>query len=140
MIPQPYETMSPIALMYLCDWREAEGEKGLVGKIGVAWSILNRADHPGWWGHDIQSVILAPYQYSSFNKGSIREKEWPEDDQPAFIECKVCCDGVYARATPDPTDGAQFYHDISIPTPVPWIRAGYILTLEVGRFRFFREP
>jgi hypothetical protein len=137
--PQPYEQMDLSDLYRLMVWREAEGE-GLIGKRGCAWSAWNRAEHPSWWGHDLKNVILHPHQYSSFNIGNPREKDWPNDDQPAFKDCVLVCNDIMQGADSDPTNGAQFYHDISIPTPKAWLDAGYQLTLAVGRFKFFREP
>lgn len=139
MNPQPYNELPQSQLMELCVWREAEGE-GLIGKRGVAWTIMNRANHPSWWGHDIVNCILHPYQYSSFNSDNPREKCWPDDNQPAFQDCVLVCNDILEGADSDPTQGSQFYHDVSIETPPGWIAAGYTMTLAVGRLKFWRQP
>jgi len=139
MNPQPYDQMAPLDLLELCDYREARGE-GMIGKRGVAWVVMNRANHPGWWGHDIVNVILKKWQFSSFNEGDANETVWPTDEtEQAFIDCREACAGAYYGTYTDPTVGATYYHDISIPEPPLWIRAGYVLTLAVGRLKFYRE-
>lgn len=135
MNPQPYESMDPVALYKLCNWREARGE-GVLGKRGQAHSVMNRVVEPSWWGHDLQSVILCKWQYSSFNENDPNEAKWPADDDPSFIDCSEICNAVLAGTDEDLTDGATSYFDISIQPPY-WA-ASMQLTLAVGRFRFYR--
>jgi spore germination cell wall hydrolase CwlJ-like protein len=125
--------------MKLCVWREARGE-GLLGKRGVAHVIVNRAADPCWWGDDIPSVILKPWQFSSFNVGDPNADKWPEDSDPSFQDCSDVCNAVLAGTDKDITGGATFYNDSSINEPTDWIKAGYILTLQVGRLSFYEAP
>ena len=134
-----YDKLTPVQLMELCVYREARGE-GMIGKRGVAWVIQNRATHPGWWGHDIRGVVTKPFQFSSFNANDPNSNVWPADNDPAFLDCVTACGGVLAGTDTDPTSGANYYHDISIETPLAWTNAGYILTLSTGRLLFYREP
>jgi spore germination cell wall hydrolase CwlJ-like protein len=134
MTPENYAALSDKDLMALCVWREARGE-GILGQRGVAHCIKNRADDPMWWGHDIRSVILKPFQFSSFNVGDPNEKLWPLGDDPQLLEISPMCDSVLAGTDKDITDHAQFYHDVSV-TP-PWAE-DYILTLQVGRLLFYK--
>jgi N-acetylmuramoyl-L-alanine amidase len=129
-----YNSLSDPDLLKLCVWREARGE-GPLGQRGVAHVILNRAGDPMWWGHDIKSVILKPYQFSSFNAGDPNADKWPMDDDPALLEISPMCDAVLQGTDRDITDHAQFYHDVSV-TP-PWAE-DYILTLQVGRLMFYK--
>lgn len=62
-----FEKLSPLELMALCIWAEARNQ-GLEGMQAVGSVILNRASRPGWWGKDIKSVILKPYQFSCLNE------------------------------------------------------------------------
>ena len=136
MQPQEYDLMSDLQLLILMDWREAEGE-GLLGKRGVAHSAKNRADMPGWWGGpSLKSVILKPMQFSSFNPGNPRERDWPDDNQPAYQDCVTICTDVLYNGDEDITHGATNYFDISIPTPI-WAQTMQ-LTLAVGRLRFYK--
>lgn len=140
MNPQPYTDLSNLALLELCVFREAEGEP-LEGKRGVAHVIRNRANSGKyWWGHDWQSVILHPYQFSSFNPGTPRERVWPRDADPAFADCCQACIPVMLGTDEDLTRGAMFYHDSSIGWPAAWgNEADYTLTLEVGRLKFYKQ-
>ena len=59
--------LTEIYLMALCIWAEARNQ-GLEGTQAVGSVILNRASKPGWWGHDVKSVILQPKQFSCLNE------------------------------------------------------------------------
>jgi len=135
MNPQPYLSMNPPDLMKLCVWREARGE-GILGKRGVAHAIENRIAKPSWWGHDIPSVVLCKWQFSSFNIGDPNETKWPDDTDPAFIDCSEICDAVLSGTDSDLTKGADSYYSIDIPEPYWAITSD--LTLEVGHFLFFK--
>jgi len=135
MNPQPYDTLSDLQICSLCVWREARGE-GLLGKRGVAHVIFNRANNPSWWGHDIKTVILAPWQFSSFNETDPNSGLWPADNDPSYSDSLTIAEDVLINGDEDITSGATSYYDISIPAPI-W--AGTMtLTLAVGRFRFYK--
>src|SRR5580698_3087561 len=114
MTPQPYNTLSDLELCALCVWREARGE-GLLGKRGVAHVILNRASEPGWWGSTIQSVILFPFQFSSFNPSDPNADKWPLEDDPSWMDSLNVAQDVLVNNDSDITNGAVYYYDISIP-------------------------
>jgi spore germination cell wall hydrolase CwlJ-like protein len=132
-----YSELSALDLMKLCVWREARDE-GILGKRGVAHVIQNRANHPSWWGHDIRSVILKSWQFSSFRATDPNSKKWPAQGDPSFQDCKNICEAVAAGNDEDITDGATSYYDISIPPPA-WASDGSnVLTLSVGHLRFYK--
>jgi N-acetylmuramoyl-L-alanine amidase len=133
----PYGELSALDLMKLCVWREARGE-GILGKRGVAHVIQNRADDPSWWGHDIRSVILKPWQFSSFNAADPNSDKWPADGDPSFQDCEQICEAVEARKDEDITAGATSYYDISIPPPAWAADGSNVLTLSVGRLQFYK--
>jgi|ERR1700722_11968689 len=139
MNPVPYEELTQSDLMKLCVWREARGE-GLLGKRGVAHVILNRVAEPCWWGDDIPSVILKPWQFSSFNPSDPNSDKWPLDVDPSFVDCSDVCNAVLQGTDKDITSGATFYCDVSINEPEDWVKAGYLLKLQVGRLRFYVPP
>jgi spore germination cell wall hydrolase CwlJ-like protein len=138
MIPAPYESLSSEILMALCCWREARGE-GMLGKRGVCHVILTRATHDSWWGSSITSVILKPFQFSSFNMNDPNSVLWPEDNDVSWVDSQIAAEDCMDGTDEDPTSGAQYYHDVSIPTPPDWIAAGYVETIQIGRLKFFRE-
>ena|ERR1700733_2590693 len=135
MEPQPYNSIPPLELCALCVWRESRGE-GILGKRGVAHVILNRALRPGWWGSSISSVILFPFQFSSFNVGDPNSDKWPSDGDPSYADSLGVAEAVLDKGDPDLTNGATSYYDISIPPP-SWT-SSMTLTFEVGRLRFYK--
>lgn len=136
---QAYE----FALLVLCLWREARGE-GSEAQHGVAWVIKNRVAKGGWWGNSYCSVILKPFQFSSFNgpdkSGKVDANATkfpiPETDQ-AYGSCVMAAKHVYEGTTPDPTLGAAYYHDTSIKPP-DWT-AKMKFTVGIGKLLFYRE-
>ena len=47
-------------------WRECR-EESTGAPRGIFHTVVNRAAKAGWWGTDVVSVILKPFQFSSFN-------------------------------------------------------------------------
>ena len=137
MLAARYSELSALDLMKLCMWREARGE-GILGKRGVAYVIQNRADDSSWWGHDVRSMILKPWQFSSFNAADPNSNKWPAHGDPSFRDCENVCEAVAGGNDEDITSGATSYYDISIPRP-RWASDGSnVLTLSVGRLRFYK--
>ena len=143
MQEKPYAELSDAEILTLCCWREARGEP-LDVKIAQCWSVKNRVLHPGWWGHDWHSVILKPWQYSSFNRNDPNEKKWPPDDPndqeyESGQQAQQAAEAAMAETTPDPTDGATNYYDTSIEFPKAWgSEAEWENTLTLGRLRFWK--
>ena len=136
MNPRAYADLSELEILSLCVWREARGE-GLLGKRGVAHVVWNRVARPSWWGNSIHSVILCPFQFSSFNEGDPNSSKWPEDADPAYSDSLTVCEDVLLNGDEDITGGSTSYYDISIPAPY-WT-AKMTFTIAIGRFRFFKE-
>jgi len=138
MQPVPYDELSDLVLLELCVWREAQNQPE-EGMHAVACSIRNRVLHPSWWGHDWKSVILKPWQYSSFNKNDPNEKKWPEDDDVAFPKVTMACIPVFLNHDMDSTGGATHYYDTSIDFPKAWgNELEWENTLNVGQLRFWK--
>jgi N-acetylmuramoyl-L-alanine amidase len=136
MDARSYDDLSDLQLCSLCVWREARGE-GLLGKRGVAHVIKNRSDNPGWWGQSVRSVILAPWQFSSFNANDPNADKWPADNDPSYSDSLTVSEDVLINGDEDITSGATSYFDTSIPPP-SWTDT-MTLTLSVGRLRFYKE-
>lgn len=68
-----FKELSELELMTLCIYGEARNQ-GLDGMLAVASVILNRSKKPSWWGHDIKSVILKPWQFSCLNENDPNRK------------------------------------------------------------------
>ena len=128
-------------LLALVLWREARGELYLT-KQAVAWSIRNRVKHPSWWGHTWWSVILFPWQYSSFNHNDPNAVKWPVEDDPTWEDCLEIASMIGAEPPKvgDMTGGAVSYFDISLDThPPTWATDGSMTkTLDSGRLHFYK--
>jgi N-acetylmuramoyl-L-alanine amidase len=131
-----YENLSDLELLSLCVWREARGE-GMLGKRGVAHVVANRAEQPSWWGNSVKSVILHPFQFSSFNEDDSNSSKWPEDNDPSYSDCLTVSEDVLDNGDEDITNGATSYYSIDIPPPF-WV-VNMTLTLAAGHFRFYKE-
>ena len=118
---------------------EARGESW-TGKLAVAWTMRNRADNPGWWGKDIYSVCLKPWQYSCWlstdpNAAVITQVTL---DTSQFRECFAAACLVYDHRISDPTSGATHYYALSMPKPPVW--AGKLQPKgTIGNHRFYYE-
>ena len=139
MEPQPYTELSDLGILALCCWREARGEVE-DGKRGVAHVIANRVKLGGWQGRDWHSVVLKPWQFSSFNLSDPNNTKWPSDDDPSWTECLSISSGVLMGMDDDLTGGATYYYDTSIGWPKAWgNEAEYENTLNVGRLKFWKH-
>lgn len=110
---------------------EARGEP-FMGKVGVAWVILNRAKNPRWWGEDIISVCLHKKQFSCWNKSDPnrnacfnRANYYHDEDylrDPVFRECFLATLCVLHGIISDPTFGSDHYHANGIPKKPSWAK------------------
>jgi spore germination cell wall hydrolase CwlJ-like protein len=134
MEPIAYDEMTSEALLSLCVWREARGE-GMLGKRGVAHCILNRVNARSFFGHDVQSVILKPYQFSSFNASDPNADKWPAVDDPSWMDSQAAAHQVLSWNDPDLTSGALYYFSPPLTAPPhAWGSVG--VTLVVGNLTF----
>jgi N-acetylmuramoyl-L-alanine amidase len=134
MIPGTYGQLSAVDLMALCIWREARGEQ-MMGKRGVGHVIANRVNARSFFGHDIVSVILKPYQFSSFNPEDPNADKWPEDDDPSWMDSQQAAKAVVSWNDSDLTAGALYYFSPPIVRPPSaWGSVG--VTIVVGNLTF----
>lgn len=116
---------------------EARGES-FNGKVAVAYTIINRASSPGWWGKTIVEVCLKPYQFSCWLPDDPNSKLLSEVtiDSHAFRDCYAVACLVFNRTLPDPTNKATHYHALSMPVPPKWA-ATLKATTVIGGHKFF---
>jgi spore germination cell wall hydrolase CwlJ-like protein len=132
--PQSAAKALDLFLLALAIWREARGES-YQAQLGVAYVIINRAKNPRWWGGpDIASVVLRPYQFTSFLKGDPNATKFPSHGDPAWASCWKAALSAYLGAEADPTKGAtSYYSGSSVP---PWAAAVDPIAT-IGPFKFF---
>lgn len=119
---------------------EARGES-FNGKVAVAYTIINRAARPSWWGGDITTVCLAPKQFSCWNSDDPNFALLQEVnlDSFSFRDCLAAALLVYNRTLPDPTNGATHYYALSMSTPPTWA-AKMKAVAAIGGHKFLVEP
>lgn len=132
-----YENYDDESLLALCVWREARGEI-FDAKFAVACSIRNRVNHPRWWGRDYRSVILDPWQYSSFNSGDPNATKFPGQTDAAYTECLEAAQNVL-KGIADTTEGAVSYYDKSLDhNPPKWsLSPQFAYTVDLGALHFY---
>lgn len=134
MNAQPYENLSDADLLALCIWREARGE-GMLGKRGVAHVVCNRIAARSFFGHDVHSVILRPYQFSSFNATDPNTDKWPEETDSSWQDSQAAAKQVLSWNDPDLTASALYYFSPPLThPPSAWGSVG--VTLVVGHLTF----
>ena len=124
-----------MVFLALALYREARGATHEC-KVAVAFSIMDRVQHPGWWGRDIMGVLFKRWQYSSLtNPKDPQLTIWPQPDENAWQECLAIAEQVIAGALDNPVPGADSYYDISIPPPV-WTKDARFVA-QLGRIKFY---
>jgi N-acetylmuramoyl-L-alanine amidase len=92
---------------------EARGE-GQLGMQAVAHNIRNRANS-GQYPSDPAAVALQPYQYSTWNSGEGgNNPQQFSPNSPQYQTAQQIIQSVFGGASPDPTNGALFYHNPSV--------------------------
>ena len=90
-------------------------------------------------------MILRPWQYSAFNS-SDQNRKYVEDpfrsgnsaDKKAWQSCYETAGLVISDAIPDPSSGADHYHDDSAPKQ-SWMKPEYFKK-KIGPFSFYDVP
>lgn len=89
---------------------EAAGE-GSTGLAAVAHVLVNRALDGGYGGNTLESVALAPKQFSAWNKGAggNNPSKWDPNGQTYQQARSIAIDVLSGHHT-DPTNGATHYY------------------------------
>lgn len=77
-----------------------------LGKLGVAWAIVNRCDQQH---RSIPDICLAPQQFSAWNSDSPTRQWLDTVAAPVWWQCRAAAAAAYFRLVDDPTGGATFY-------------------------------
>lgn len=129
-----------LMLKALCGWREARGIS-LAAQRGVMWTVDNRVAaaqvHKGLvnrWGGDVVSVILFPWQYSSFNAGDLNAVKFPKATDTVYPQIISAAQDM----GDDPTGGAHSYYDNSIAPPNWALSDEFIFTVTINTLHFYK--
>ena len=119
-------------------WREARGEVHS-GKVAVAYSIMNRVEHPKWWGSSVITVCIKPWQYSSLTDPKDPQlTRYPGEDL-SWDECIQVALDVLDKKVPNPVPGADSYYAVSMDVagnPPPWSKESRFVA-QVGGHTFY---
>jgi spore germination cell wall hydrolase CwlJ-like protein len=87
-------------------------------KLAVAQTVMNRVDHPGWWGTTPEEVILAPYQYSTMTApGDKQLTVWPVSKGAILNECLTVAKAALTIKSPMVVKGADSFYAEGIRPP-----------------------
>lgn len=112
---------------------------GAAGMRHVASVVLNRVAHPTWWGSDIVSVCLKPYQFSCYNQGDVNRAKLEavtEADAWFAIAMRIAADAIAGKLVDD-TQGADSYYALSLRYPPLWAHRA-VHTFSDGWHTFWR--
>lgn len=117
-------------------WGEARGERKR-GMEAVAAVIMNRANNPRWWGRDVVSVCLKPWQFSAWNIDDANRRQLlaVTETNAEFRIALEIADAALAGRLVDETNNADHFHTVTV-SPL-WSR-GRRPVASIGRHRFFR--
>lgn len=122
-------------------WAEARGE-GEFGMRAVACVVLNRVKSKiTWWGNDIRSVCLKPYQFSCWNAGDPNRPLLlaVTYTDPAFGRALSIAGSAMVGSLFDITNNATSYYDKRMAKPPYWAKTKTPCAA-IGHHLFFAEP
>lgn len=133
MTPQDWVN---VVFLTLLVWRESRGQEWKA-QYAVACSVMDRVKNPGWWGHDVQSVVFKPWQYSSLTaKKDPQLSTWPENAaDSSWVSCLTFARAAYDGGVNNPAPDADSYYDVSIPAP-SWAHP-QLFVIQIGKLRFY---
>lgn len=117
----------PVDVLARTLYGEARGES-VRGKEAVAAVVVNRVAraeaHGGrwWWGGDVVSVCLKPWQFSAWNPGDPNRATIlaVTAENKTFASCLRIARRAVAGTLADPTGGATHYHALTVHPPWAW--------------------
>lgn len=103
-------------------WAESRGES-LCGQIAVGYVALNRTiQDPATWGTTVSAVVRKPDQFTPWSgKASRARLEALNVSDPAYLTAVLAASLVLSGAVQDPTQGAVFFHSLTL-VPPGWAR------------------
>ncbi|WP_354857321.1 cell wall hydrolase [Acetobacter fabarum] len=128
----------PVQVAARTAWGEARGE-GPSGMQAVLCAGMNRIPRPAWWGHDICSVFLHPWQFSCWNpKDPNRAKLLAVTSaDPQFQTALALAQRLVSGTLTDITSGADSYYDTRLPHAPAWA-ASRFYRCTIGHHAFYR--
>jgi N-acetylmuramoyl-L-alanine amidase len=126
---------SNVILLALCVYREARGEI-YTAKLAVAYTVVTRAAHGGWWGDSIMAVLRCPDQYTSMtHEGDPNLVVLPGPTDPFWDDSTQAAIAALSKSVSNPAPLADSYFSGDV---APYWAASATWIADVGAFKFFR--
>ena len=116
--------MTPTETLARTLYGEARGD-GADGMTAVASVVLNRVNSGvTWWGHDIETVCLKPWQFSCWIEGNADYDSMlaADESDPSYALALDIAAQAVAGTLADTVNGATTYKVTSLPWPRAWGR------------------
>lgn len=96
---------------------------GSEGMEPIAGTILNRADLPGWWGHDVVGVCLCAGQFDGWNwhDPNFRKCLTADDTDPQYAVALMIARTALRGEAINRANGATHYYAKSMKIPPAWL-------------------
>jgi cell wall hydrolase len=137
----PFQRQDPIILLACCVWGESRGEIA-AAKIAVACCVRNRVRRAPRFGTGWVGVLLAPWQFSSFDPQDPNRPKLLEplehDSVAVWQESYTVAYVVYNGSQPDVTSNACFYYGPPLAKP-PAAWGSVVPCGQFGSLHFFRD-
>lgn len=130
------DDLSDLQVLARTIWGEARSEP-LAGKQAVASIIMNRAKHPSWWGKNVRSCCLKPYQFSAWNLGDPNRSKLMAvtAEDKSFRDCVSIANSAIAGDLLDNSGGSDSYQVVG--TNAYWSK-GLTPVVTIGKHEFFK--
>lgn len=128
----------PIDTLARTIWGESRNQ-GREGMECVANVVMNRVSRAAWWGNDVCSVSLHPYQFSCWNENDPNRPlvESVGGDDPQFTLALLIAQNAINGILKDWTGGSTYYF---AGDNVPDWAQGKTPTFVYGAHKFFNLP
>lgn len=132
-----YSLTDPVDVLSRTLYGEARGEP-LKGIEAVAAVVMNRVRRKGWFGADVVSVCLKPYQFSCWNDDdpNLAKILLATEDEPIFATCVRIARRAVNGTLKDPVRGATHYHTLACS---PKWAMSKVPVAQVGNHLFYKE-
>lgn len=113
--------MTPEQILAATLYAEDRGG-GAEGMEPLAGAILNRADTPGWWGHDVVGVCLCAGQFDGWNwkDPNFRKMLTVDERDPEYALALVIARTALRGDPINRANGADHYYAKSMATAPAW--------------------
>ena len=90
-------------------------------KLAIAQTVMDRADHPGWWGETPEEIITLPFQYSPMTDPKDKQLTvWPSSKGANLRDCLSASEDALQRKSPRVVKGADSFYSDTMKVAPKW--------------------